>query len=115
MKVELNEENFCELIDSIEEYWNFCLKLDEAFGINITDSKLCLLMDKVIDFLVNSFYDINEHDKDPYWSDDITYYMWELDFGKKWQAGMVTLDDKDIPLRDSHDLWELLCSNIEEK
>lgn len=115
MKVELNEENFCELIDSIEEYWNFCLKLDEAFGINITDSKLCLLMDKVIDFLVNSFYDINKHDKDPYWLDDITYYMWELDFGKKWRAGMVTCDGKDIPLRNSHDLWKLLCSDMEEK
>lgn len=114
MKIEFNEENFCELIDSIEEYWNFCLKLDDAFDINVTDSKLCLLMDKVIDFLVNSFYDVNEHHKDPYWCDDITYYMWELDFGKKWAPGMITFNDKDIPLRNSHDLWKLLCSNMEE-
>ncbi len=115
LTIELNEETFCELVDSIEEYWRFCLKLDDAFEANVTDSRLCSLMDKMVDFLVNSFYEVDEHKRDPYWCDDITYYMWELDFGKKWAPGMVIIDEKDIPLCNSHDLWKLICSNMEEE
>ena len=39
---------------------------------------------------------------------DISYYMIELDFGKKWQQGMIIQDGKDIKLQNSHDLWNLI-------
>ena len=34
--------------------------------------------------------------------------MVELDFGKKWQPGMVTLNGKDMKLQNSQDLWDLI-------
>lgn len=36
---------------------------------------------------------------------DIEYFMWELDFGRKWKPGMVTYKGKDIKMKTAADLW----------
>lgn len=48
------------------------------------------------------------HSPDSRWINDIDYYMYELDFGKKWKPGCLTIDNKDISLRNSEDLWNIL-------
>lgn len=111
MKVEIKEKNFCELVDSIEEFWYLLDDIRELIGIDLSDSRLSDLMDSVAIFLTDIFN--NKVDSFSL-MDDISYYMWELDFGKKWEPGMVVIDGKDIPLRNSHDLWKLICSNMEE-
>ena len=109
MKVELTEENFCKIVDGIEEYWRAVQELEDKYGINIWESFSSRLTDAIQDFLIKIIYGNDEQDMT-----DIDYYMWELDFGKKWASGMVTFEDKDIPLRNSSDLWELICNNLEE-
>lgn len=108
MKIELTEKNFCNLIDAVEEFWETCNKLDEAFGINITESKIVNLMEVLLSELVESLYDIEDCKENPYWIDDINYYIWELNFGKKWGPGKITIDGHDVPLRNSHDLWKIV-------
>lgn len=39
---------------------------------------------------------------------DLDYYCYELDFGRKWKPGMITFNDKDIPCRNSEELWDLI-------
>lgn len=43
--------------------------------------------------------------------DWIGYYIYELDFGKKWKKEMVIIDKKDIKLKTHSDLYNLLTSN----
>lgn len=108
MKVELTKEMFCNLIDSIERHWRLIEQIEGTFDIEITESKFLSLMNTLVDVLIELLTNKKEHYSDSYYIDDISYYMWELDFGKKWKPGCLTIDDKDIPLRNSEDLWNIL-------
>ena len=41
-------------------------------------------------------------------SDWISYYIYELDFGERYEEGMITEDGKNIPLKTVDDLWNIL-------
>ena len=41
-------------------------------------------------------------------SDWITYYMYELNFGKDYREGTVTFDGINIKLKTPKDLWKIL-------
>lgn len=38
----------------------------------------------------------------------IEYYIYELDFGKKYKPGMVIVQHKDVPLRTPEDLYNAI-------
>ena len=38
----------------------------------------------------------------------ISYFCWELDFGREYKPGTVTDNGKDVPLATIDDLWEVL-------
>lgn len=106
MKVELTEENFCKIVDGIEEYWRAVQELEERYGISIDiwENFSSRLFEVIQDFLIKIIYGNDEQDMT-----DIDYYMWELDFGKKWEPGYCTYDDgTDIPLKNSHELWKVI-------
>lgn len=105
MTVEITKERFCALVDDIENYYRFLEKLEEVSQIDFTNSSFYSFSNQVSDFLVDLFF---LRSPNPHWINDIDYYMYELDFGKKWKPGCITIDDKDIPLRNSEDLWNVL-------
>ena len=43
-------------------------------------------------------------------TDDIEYFMYELDYGKEWKTGMITVDDIDIDLSSAEKLYDYLIS-----
>ena len=45
----------------------------------------------------------------------ISYYIYELDFGRKWEPGCVTEDGKDIPLSTPEELYDMLAYNLDDK
>lgn len=50
----------------------------------------------------------NEEDKEEW----ISYFCFDLDFGKKWKSGTITAKDgTDIKLENIEDLYNLLCNN----
>lgn len=100
----ITKENFCILIDNIEKYYRFLETLEKVSQIDFTNSPFYSFPNQVSHFLVELFF----YSRDPYCINDIDYYMWELDFGKKWKPGTITVDGNDIPLRNSKDLWNIL-------
>ena len=45
-------------------------------------------------------------------SDDFGYFIYELEFGRKWNKGMITdVNGNDIPLKNSSDLYDMLINN----
>lgn len=104
MKVDLKRDAFCKAVDSIEKYWRMLEKISD-FGLNIYECEdFTAIADRFSDFLS----ELLELERNDVFGDDIQYYMIELDFGKKWQPGMVTLDGKDMKLQNSQDLWDLI-------
>ena len=57
--------------------------------------------------------DIDPTQDDPYYGNDIDYFVFELEFGKKWKPGVITVDGKDVPMKTAADLWNLLTDDGE--
>ena len=38
----------------------------------------------------------------------IEYYIWDLDFGRKWKKDSVKVKGKNFKLKNAYDLWDLL-------
>ena len=111
MKPILTEEVFCKAIDSIEEYWNTIQKMEEIMGIDFCNSIIIKPIDSFLDFIS----EITAYERED-WENDITYYCWELNFGKNWRPGTIyDKDGNDIPLRNSKDLWNMVRVHLQEK
>ena len=102
----LTKEEFCSHIEDIKKYVDFDDKVYDSSrkigimdGIELRTSALC---NNVIDLLCKIMDDEN---------DDISFFCWELDFGRKWEEGcMVDEDDNDIDLSSSENLYDYLIS-----
>lgn len=113
VNVNLTKESFCGLIDEIENHYRNIEEIEDIIGINLVEAKTFDLFDKIINFLTDLFY-TEEELKECDGFDDISYYMWKLNFGKNWRLGTVTdVNGKDIPLKNSEDLWNILTEKGE--
>ena len=45
----------------------------------------------------------------------IEYWIYELEFGKKWEPFMITEDGRDVRLETEDDLYDLLISDKERR
>ena len=100
----ITKTQFCSIIDSIETYWETLRKLNEVLDANIVESKLATFADEVRVFISDLFY---EEERDSI-GDEIQYYMWELDFGRKWTPNRITVDGENIRLTNSEELWDYI-------
>lgn len=100
----ITKTQFCSIIDSIETYWETLRKLNEVLDANMVESKLATFADEVRVFISDLFY---EEEKDSI-GDEIQYYMWELDFGKKWTSNSITVNGESIRLTNSEELWDYI-------
>lgn len=48
----------------------------------------------------------------PHGYEEISYFIYDLDWGKKWKAGMITKQDKDIKMKTVKDLYKELISTL---
>ena len=107
---QLSKEKFVEIMDTIHEQFEHDLKvnklLDEIFedgqGFPKNNGIICALTD-----LLKILFDDEEN---------IEYFMYDLDFGKDWQPGMVkclnadTGEEEDINLSTVEKLYEYLIN-----
>ena len=47
-------------------------------------------------------------------SNDLDYYCYDLNFGKAWTPGSITIDGKDVPCRNAEELWDLITMKSAE-
>jgi hypothetical protein len=38
----------------------------------------------------------------------ISYFIFDLDFGKQYRPGMISIDEKDVPLKTVEDLYRII-------
>ena len=72
----------------------------------MVESKLATFADEVRVFISDLFY---EEERDSI-GDEIQYYMWELDFGRKWTPNSITVDGESIRLTNSEELWDYITT-----
>ncbi len=88
-KTMLEIKKFCQKIDS----------LSDTFSCDFFVDLTAPLLDETVDLLSLHFKDKEN------WID---YWMWELDFGEKYEQGMVHIEGKEVPLKTIKDLYNLL-------
>lgn len=102
----MTKELFIATINNIQEYSEFENKLYEL-GIDILDQEcICNLLKNLEEILQRETGD----EKGEF--GNIAYFMWELDFGKKYRDGCavdtVNGEQVNIVLRTPEDLWNSL-------
>lgn len=105
----MNKKSFVTIIDGIRDYWDSMLKLESALNIQIDEN----FMTKIIDNVLNAVSDDMEEniDKDDEIGTWVSYYAFELDFGRvDYAADSVKIDSVAHPLTNAEELYDLLIA-----
>lgn len=106
----ISKKEFIDFIDTFKKYNDFEKTVQDVskHSIRFYDmDPLQHLLSKITSILEGTF---NSED------DWIDYYIYELDFGKKYEPGSVhDINGKDIPFKTPEDLYNLLINNYNKK
>lgn len=109
----ISKEKFFEILDYLQEIDKFDNDLRQLLHNSKRDTDFmdagmftdCQLIDYVIYLLQNEFND-NQNG----W---ISYWIYELDFGRTWKPGMITNSiGKDVKLQTKEDLYQFIMPNL---
>src|SRR5690554_3234019 len=100
------KDMFINAIHEIEKQCNHDNKCAEAFKVILPNDYTSnydnhWLLNQLIEILKIAMNDNHEYS----W---IEYYLWGLDFGRKWKKGSVIINNKDFKLQNAYNLWDLL-------
>ena len=104
----MSRESFCKVMNNYRSMFDFTDEMNDLFDKYKMDGNIYppMCTETVVDLLEFIFNDENQ------W---ISYWIFELDFGKNYEDGWVTQKDGAvIPLKTVEDLYDLLVKNMEE-
>lgn len=99
----LKVDEFIKCIEELKTFYEFECGLNECLERFAVDGYLYFpdVITTTIKVLEKMFQDEDG------WID---YYCWELEFGKRWQPGMISSEGKDVPLETPENLYALLIA-----
>ena len=110
----ISKEKFVEIINRLRNYNYLQNKIDDLFRDNIDNKEMdfvnagsiCVGHESVVIYLLENMFD----------TDMISYWIYELDYGKKYKAGCV-LDENmnEIDLSTPEKLYDYLVQDIESE
>jgi hypothetical protein len=105
-QMSITKELFIETIGELEKQKIHDRKCSDAFQVILPHDYTSgydnhWIQEQLIKVLKIATNDNTQHS----W---IEYFIWELDFGKKYEDGRVQMSGKDIKLQTASDLWDLL-------
>jgi hypothetical protein len=107
----LTKELFIETMERIKAQFDYDEKCHAAFSVILPNDFISgydnsILMNQLLKLLRIAF---NDDDKDSW----IDYYIWELDFGTKYESSCgKNKDGTLIYLRNNDELYDFLINNI---
>lgn len=108
-KMNISKEDFVETINKLQECWDRENKIHdalEACDIYFEDNSADYLYSTTIHLLELL---TNDPANDIYGS-DISYFCWELNFGREYKPGMITDNEgKDIDFSSAEKLYDYLA------
>jgi len=108
-----NKEIFLQVMEKLEKQFEVDEKCKNAFSV-ILPGTHCGFYDNVN--LTNAFFEllefIMEDDKTPCWDSTISYFVYDLKFGKEYKEGCVLdKNNKPIDISTVEKLWDYLIKN----
>ena len=100
----ITKEDFIAYMDAIKKVVDFSDKYNDIiheYADGYVFMPDCTV--ELIEVLEKIFNDEDEN---------ISYFVWELEFGERWHPGMITITEngtkRDIKMQTVEDLWEVL-------
>ena len=110
----ISKEKFVEIINRLKSYNELQNKINDLFRDNIDNKEMdfmnagsiCIGHESVVVYLLERMFD----------TDMISYFIYELDYGKKYKAGCV-LDENmnEIDLSTPEKLYDYLIKSLESE
>ena len=103
--VPMTKQVFVDTINAIKEYHKKIDNIQTVLEENCEDSIFWppSLENTLINVLIETFNDEE---------DMIGYYIYELEFGEKWEPGRIKDNDKDIKMQTPEDLYDYLVDGL---
>lgn len=103
--VPMTKERFVESINAIKEYHKKINNIQTVLEENCEDSIFWppSLEDALVKVLEDSFNDE---------TDIIEYFIYELEFGDKWEPGYIEDNGKDIKMQTPEELYDYLVDGL---
>ena len=105
----LTKDEFCAAVDKYEQMCKEELEILKILDCS-PDWKLSNWLGEYYNLLL-TMCDLSDSATDC--GSDLSYYCYELNFGKDWKPGAITVDGKDFPCRNSEELWNLIMFDEE--
>lgn len=103
MKIELTKGLFCEWMDYLKE------TLDAMVPVsNILRDDYMFPIDNGIEKLIDCTADILGLPEVEHIGNDLSYFIYELDFGRQYKDGAVTVDGVEWPMRNAGEFWDYI-------
>lgn len=105
----LTKEEFITYMTKLDDSKKYLDKLEEVLGAYLFDGPLYSPIESLEDFIAD-MCDLKPG------CEDLSYFIYELDFGREYKEGCV-LDENDTPLdfSSSEKLYDYLCSLTSDK
>ena len=101
--MQISKKEFCRILGKVEKAWRTDLQIADLarnIGSDFLGSDMSYLACEVCDLLKIAMNNDCE---------DIEYFCFELEFGKKWKPGMIEDEDgNDIDLSSAEKLFDFL-------
>lgn len=102
---------FIETIEELKQQLDHDVRCGEAFTAILPNDFVSGYDNHwVVNQLIKMLKVITNDDSQHSW---IEYYIWELDFGRKWKKGMVSVNGIDYKLKTTNDLWNIITNDSE--
>ncbi len=110
----ITKEQFVKIINRLRDYNDLQDKIQDLFRDNIDNQEMdfmnagsiCVGHETiVVGLLENMFND----------TDTISWWIYELDYGRSFKLGNMTVDGEDIDLSTPEKLYDYLIKEMEEK
>lgn len=107
--MKIDKKTFVETIEVIREQLNHDYKCNEAFEV-ILPSDYVIGYDngRLYDQIIKLLQYLTDDDSETGW---IEYFIWELDFGKKYEKGCCFQNNIEIDLSNAEKLYNVLKNN----
>ena len=108
--LKLSREQLRYSIQALYDFSEFWNRIEDAAGCHINYCEVPQLCNIELNYLrlLEELCDIYDDESYKKYGTDISYFIYDLDFGKKWTPGSITYHDKDIPVRNVDELYDFI-------
>lgn len=103
----ISKEEFCKIMEQLKEYQDKYDKICGALGAVVDIGDLSDIVIKLLEKLMN--VPVYKAENGIYEGSDISYFMYEIDFGRAWTPDSITeIDGTPIDISTAEKLYDYL-------